>query len=36
MYIKKHYLDLLEITVPPMDSASRIPAFDAVKKLIGN
>ena len=35
MYIKKHYKELLEITVPPIDNASRIPALDAVKKFIG-
>jgi hypothetical protein len=35
MYIKKHYKQILEITVPPMDNASRIPALDAVKRFIG-
>jgi len=33
MYIKKHYKDLLEITVPLIDNATRTPSFEAVKKL---
>lgn len=35
LYIKKHYKDLLMITVPPIDWASRVSAFNAVRKLIG-
>ena len=35
LYIKKYYKEILEITVPPMDNASRIPALDAVKRFIG-
>jgi len=34
MYIKKHYKDILEITVPLIDNATRTPSFEAVKKLI--
>ncbi|MGB2110559.1 MAG: hypothetical protein ACPHY8_01115 [Patescibacteria group bacterium] len=33
MYIKKNYSDLLEITVPLIDNATRTPSFEAVKKL---
>jgi hypothetical protein len=33
MYIKKHYKELLEITVPLIDNATRTPSFEAVKKL---
>jgi hypothetical protein len=35
LYIKKYYKDILLITVPPIDGASRISAFSAVKRLIG-